>query len=202
LRIEEDLRQNGSFETNMSVSFRSLIQGSGSAGNYYVQTVHFSLTDTVLEEIPLEANLQISKKLMSRSECNAAVLPLLNSSGYVCQGQEVLLATAEYKLDRDSQNKLTTGANIAPEKVNEALKAAIETQSDQKRGRAGWPAVLGVGVELRRRGEPDLPCAEWRSFSARFAEDSFGSLHQLCQLPHRRAVAARNARRRGQSRAS
>jgi hypothetical protein len=152
LQIEEDLRQNGSFDSNMSVSFRSLVQGSGSAENNYVQKVHFSLTDIVLEEIPLESNLQISKKLMSRSECDAAVLPLLNSSGYVCQGQEILLATAEFKLDRDSQNKLTTGAHIAPEKVNDALKTAIETQSDQsvveRDGRLYSGSALNYGVEV------------------------------------------------------
>ena len=193
VQIQEDLSRNGSFATNISVSFRSFIKGS--AANNYVERVHFSLTDIMLEEIPLASNLQISKKLMSKSECNAAVLPLLNSTGYVCQGQEILLATAEFKLDRDSQNKLTTGADITPEKVNEALKAAINDAERPKRRRAGWPAVLGVGAELWRRVLPDLSCAEWRSFCARFAEDSFGPVHQLCHLPHHRAVAARNARR-------
>ena len=150
VQIQEDLSQNGSFETKISVSFRSFIKGS--AANNYVERVHFSLTDIMLEEIPLASNLQISKKLMSKSECNAAVLPLLNSTGYVCQGQEILLATAEFKLDRDSQNKLTTGADITPDKVNEALKAAIKTQSHQsvveRDGRLYSGSALNYGVEF------------------------------------------------------
>ena len=150
VQIQEDLSQSGSFETKMSVSFRSFIKGS--AANNYVERVHFSLTDIMLEEIPMASNLQISKKLMSKSECNAAVVPLLNSTGYVCQGQEILLATAEFKLDRDSQNKLTTGADITPDKVNDALKTAIETQSDQsvveRDGRLYSGSALNYGVEF------------------------------------------------------
>jgi hypothetical protein len=150
VQIQEDLSQNGSFETKMSVRFRSFIKGS--AANNYVERVHFSLTDIMLVEIPLASNLQISKKLMSKPECNVAVLPLLNSTGYVCQGQEILLATAEFKLDRNSQNKLTTGADITPDKVNEALKAAIKTQSDQsvveRDGRLYSGSALNYGVEF------------------------------------------------------
>ena len=157
----------------------------------------FSLTDITLEEIPLASNLQISKKLMSKSECfpDAAVLPLLNSTGYVCQGQEILLATAEFKLDRDSQNKLAAGADITPDKVNEALKAAIKTQSDQsvveRDGRLYSGSALNYGVEFY----PTCLAPSGARFARVLPRISFGPLHQLCHLPHHRAVAARNARR-------
>jgi len=59
-QIQEDLSQNGSFATNISVDFRSLVKGG--ADNNYVQRVHFSLTDIQLEEIPLGSNLLIYTK--------------------------------------------------------------------------------------------------------------------------------------------
>ena len=133
------------------------------------------------------SNLQISKKLMSKSECNAAVVPLLNSTGYVCQGQEILLATAEFKLDRDSQNKLTTGADITPDKVNDALKTAIETQSDQsvveRDGRLYSGSALNYGVEFY----PTCLAPSGARFARVLPRNSFGPLHQLCHLPHPRS---------------
>jgi hypothetical protein len=149
-RIQEDLSQHGSFATNVSIDLRSLINGE--ANNNYVQKVHFSLTDILLEEIPLGSNLVIYSKLMNKPECSAAALQELNSGGFVCQGQKILRATAEFKLDRDSQSKLATRVDATPGKVNDALKAAVETQSDQslveREGRLFSGSALTYGVAM------------------------------------------------------
>ena len=148
--IETELRKYGDFATNLSVDFGAMIKGD--AENKYVQKVHFSLNDIELEEIPLGSNLQISTKLMGQPNCNAAVLEQLKAGGYVCQGQKILRATAEYELDRASRNKLTTGADVSAEKINDALKVAIKAQSDQnvveREGRLLSGSALNNGVAV------------------------------------------------------
>jgi hypothetical protein len=149
VRIEQELDQKGSFTSDVSVDLHSFF--TGGVASDYVQKVHFSLTDITLEEIPLVSNFEIQNKLMHNSACNDAVLQMLQSDGYVCQGQEILLATAEFKLDRDTQEKLKVSANLKPE-VNQALKAAIKTQSDQtvveRDGSLYSGSALNYGVEV------------------------------------------------------
>jgi len=150
LRIQADFNQHGSFATEISVDFSALFHGG--VANNYDQKVHYTLSDTTIAEIPLASNKQIETKLMKDPACSEAVLEQLRAGAYVCQPQQILLATAEYKLDRDSQNKLEVDANIAPDQLKEALKIAIKTQSDQtvveKEGRLYSGAALNYGVEV------------------------------------------------------
>ena len=127
--MQADVEHHGRFSTGVTVDF-SLRLG-GDIDDNYAQKVHASLTDIVLEEIPLGANRLILLKLMERPECSKTVTELLKTGGYVCQGQETLQATAEFKLDRNVQSKLTTEGKVTPEELKSILKQAIEAQSHQ-----------------------------------------------------------------------
>ena len=149
--IQEDLSQHGSFATNVSIDLRSLI--SGEANNNYVQKVHFSLTDIVLEEIPLGSNLVIYSKLMNKPAMSAAALQELNSGVVSCvRGRKSCARRPSSNFDRDSQSKLATRVDATPGKVNDALKAAVETQSDQslveREGRLFSGSALTYGVAM------------------------------------------------------
>jgi hypothetical protein len=50
--IEENLQRNGLLATNVMVDFGSLVKST--LGGNYVHKVHFSLTDVVVEELPLD----------------------------------------------------------------------------------------------------------------------------------------------------
>ena len=150
--IQEDLSQHGSFATNVSIDLRSLI--SGEANNNYVQKVHFSLTDILLEEIPLGSNLVIYSKLMNKPECSAAALPgaELRRFSLCVRGRKSCARRPSSNSDRDSQSKLATRVDATPGKVNDALKAAVETQSDQslveREGRLFSGSALTYGVAM------------------------------------------------------
>jgi hypothetical protein len=103
----------------------------GDVESKYIQTVHASLTDVVLEEIPLGPNWRIFSKLMEKPECSKIANELINAGGYVCQGQKTLQATAEYRLGRDVQNKLETDAKLTPDELKHIVKQAIETQAHE-----------------------------------------------------------------------
>ncbi|HEY4405421.1 MAG TPA: hypothetical protein VGN55_12315 [Xanthobacteraceae bacterium] len=148
--MQENLEQNGRFATGVNVDLHWLFKGD--VDNNYVQKVHSSLTDVFLEEIPLGPNWRIFAKLMDKPECNRVAMQYLNAGGYVCQGQKLLRATAEFKLDRDTQNKLATNAKATPEEVNGLVKLAVETQSDQsvveRAGRLFAGSTLKYGVSM------------------------------------------------------
>jgi hypothetical protein len=79
-------------------------------------------------------------------------LQFIHAGGYVCQGQKILRATAEFKLDRDAQSKLGANATATSGDVKEIVKLAVESQSDQavvdKEGRLLAGRALQYGVSM------------------------------------------------------
>jgi len=150
LEMQESLERNGQLATGVKVDVGWLLKGN--LDKNYVVKVHSSLTDVVLDEIPLGTNWLIFAKLMEKPQCNQIAMQYLRAGGYVCQGQKILRATAEFKLDRDAQSKLGANATATPGDVKEIVKLAVETQSDQavvdKEGRLLAGKALEYGVSM------------------------------------------------------
>ena len=76
----------------------------------------------------------------------------IHAGGYVCQGQKILQATAEYKLDLETRKKLATHAKATVEDVNKTMKRAIEAQTGQeveeRSGRLLAGSALKYGVAM------------------------------------------------------
>jgi hypothetical protein len=150
--IEENLQRNGLFATKVMVDFGSLVTGAADAN--YVHKVHFSLTDVVVEELPLDRSSVIYSKLMDDSACNNVALHFVNDAprGYVCQVQKTFKATAEFKFDRDVQNKLEAEAKVTDMEITDKIKQAIETQSNvnvvERDGRLFTGSALTYGVSM------------------------------------------------------
>ena len=148
--MEETLERNGNFATNVKVDFKSVVKGSGDADKNYVRKVHASLTEIVLEEIPLGPSWLIFGKMMTRPECSKIAMDYVYAGGYVCQGQKLLQATAEFKLNLDANSKLATEAKVASDEVKDTVKLAIEAQSNQavvvREGRLFAGKALQYGV--------------------------------------------------------
>jgi hypothetical protein len=146
--MQESLERDGRFTTGVQVG--GLLNGD--VDQNYVVKVHSSLTDVVLEEIPLGANWSIFQKLMEKPQCNKMAMQYIRAGGYVCQGQKMLQATAEFRLDRDAQSKLATHANTTPDDVKDVVKQAIASQSNQgvvdKEGRWFAGTALNYGVSM------------------------------------------------------
>jgi hypothetical protein len=148
--IEENLQRNGHLATSVTVDFGSLVKGA--FDNNYVHRVHFSLTEVVVEELPLDRSSLIYSKLMNEPACNNVALQFVDDAprGYVCQVQKTLKATAEFKLDRDVQNKLEANAKVTD--ITSKIKQAIETQSDvsvvERDGRLFTGSALTYGVSM------------------------------------------------------
>jgi hypothetical protein len=148
--MQESLERNGRFATGVKVDVGWLLNGG--LDNNYVMKVHSSLTDVRLEEIPLGSNWLIFAKLMEKPHCNEVAMRYIHAGGYVCQGQKILRATAEFKLDRDAQSKLAASSKVTADNIKDIVKLAVESQSEQavveKDGRLFAGTALEYGVSM------------------------------------------------------
>ena len=148
--MQQSLARSGRLATGVDIDLGWLIK-TGVDKNYVVK-VQSSLTDVLLEEMPLGPSRLIFAKLMEQSQCNQVAMQYIHAGGYVCQGQKILRATAEYKLDRDAQSKLAAKATAAPGEIKEIVKLAVESQAEQtvidKEGRLFAGKALNYGVSM------------------------------------------------------
>jgi hypothetical protein len=145
-----DALRNGRFSTNFRLDVGAALGGNGGAS--YEQRVHYSLTDAFVEEVSLSHNRMIREKLMLTTSCNQEVLDGFRNGGYICQGQQTLEATAEFKLDRETEKKVEGNVKTTPGAIRDELKRAVETQGDtnvfEREGRLFAGAALKYGVSM------------------------------------------------------
>jgi hypothetical protein len=148
--IERILERKGGLKTDVAVDFGVLF--GATFDDNYVHRVHLSLTDVVVEELPLDRGEDVAVKLMKEPRCDNIAMRFINDAprGYVCQVQKTLKATAEIKLDRDVRDELETSAKVPD--VNGKIKEAIETQTNlsvvERDGRFFTGAALTYGVSM------------------------------------------------------
>jgi hypothetical protein len=146
--MQQDLERNGRLAIAGSLAAGSGFKGK--ADTNYVQKVHSSLTDVMIDEIPLGTNFLIFAKLMEKPECSRVAMQAMSQGGYVCQGQKILQATVKYNLD--NQNNVATSAQANGDGVKDILKVTVETQGDQnsavKKDSAFAGAALNYGVAM------------------------------------------------------
>jgi hypothetical protein len=148
--VQADELRSGQFDTGVKVDLGFLTNGSG--GNSYVQKVHYSLTDVSMREIPLDKTLLLFDKLMAKPECNHAVNAVMRAGGYICQGQQVLHATAEFSISNEDSSKIAAETKAKPEDVKDIVKLAIEAQSNQsvveRSGRLFAGSAMHYGISM------------------------------------------------------
>ena len=148
-KVVADELRSGRFATGVKINFDWLFDGD--VDKNYQQVVHYSLTDTRVYEISLGSNRLVFAKLMSKPGCNDAVMEYIEAGGYVCQAQQVLQATAEFKIELDERSKIAIETK-AKANINDLVKTAIEAQSDQhvveKEGRLLAGSALNYGVSM------------------------------------------------------
>jgi hypothetical protein len=149
-QIEQSLKQSGSFVANIDVALQPMIKGNIDRG--FDQTVHFSLTDILIDEITLGDNGLIYAKLMSKPECNQIAMQLLNSDGYVCQGQQILRARAEIETNRSVSENVAGDAGAMFGGSTDGARSQGTTKTDSKLvehiGLPSADAVLTYGVVM------------------------------------------------------
>ena len=152
--IERILERKGGLATDIAVDFGALF--GGKFGDNYVHTVHLTLTDVVVEELPLDRGEDISVKLMGEPRCGNVAMRFINDAprGYVCQVQKTLK-------DRRDQARSRCAGRAGDRR--EGLRRVQQGQASHrdanqsKRGGARRPVLHRNGVDVWGFNEPHLP---------------------------------------------
>ena len=142
---------SGSYSLGVDVPFKG---GSSLANDSkYHYDIDLSLSKVELSEIPVEINEQILSELLGRKGCRDAVSKLVET-GYVCQGQELLEATALYDFRAVTGDTLSDagsvpagGASVSDLKEAVELKTNVSLQKQAERWRAGTSLKYGVVMD-------------------------------------------------------
>ena len=172
--LRESLERNGRLATDITIDLFAAL--SGEIDTNYVYRVHASLTNVRLFELPLGDADLIFAKLMERPECDKVATRHIRAGRYVCQGQKIFSATAEYKLDREAHRQLTTKGKVSADRVNGLVKGAVEAQSEhgvvEREGRLFAGAALKYGVRM----EPTCLAPPEAYFSRILPSTAFGRM--------------------------
>lgn len=106
------------------------------------ESIHYSLTDVELLEVPLAVNRMIFATLTESPACKAEVDFELASGQFVCQGQTILSATADY--DVRAASKETDSVQVR--QAVSVVKAAIDANAKADSGTSGAKSVAGSGL--------------------------------------------------------
>jgi hypothetical protein len=141
---------SGQFDSGVRVSVEWLFRGDVKK-NYQIN-VQYSLTEVLVREISLGNNRRVFAKMMEKTECSDAVADLIDERGYICQVQQVLEATAEFKIQADEGSKIDIETEGKLGELRDRVKSAIEQQSDQsvveRSGRLLAGSALNYGVSM------------------------------------------------------
>lgn len=149
-KVVADELYSGRFATGVQIDLEWLLKGE--VDKNYQANVHYSLTDVLVHEISLGNNRRVFAKMMAKRECNEEVMELINAGGYVCQAQQVLQATAEFKIELDERSKIAIETKAKTDEIKDIVKLAIEAKSDQgvveRSGRLLAGSALNYGVSM------------------------------------------------------
>jgi hypothetical protein len=141
---------SGQFDSGVRVNVEWLFKGDVNK-NYQIN-VQYSLTDVLVHEISLGNNRRVFAKMIEKPECSDAVADLIDERGYICQVQQVLEATAEFKMQADEGSKIDIETENKLGELKDRVKSAIEQQSDQsvveRSGRLLAGSALNYGVSM------------------------------------------------------
>jgi hypothetical protein len=152
LELREDISRSGNFNTDIGLNLRGLISINANAESDYVAHVKYALSDTKTDEISTEQGKGAFTSLMNRPSCSASAHEYLNSDGYVCQVIRIFSATAEYKLDSVTSQKLATASEDKLQAAKDAMKQAVDQRNSEasvvKDGRLFSGRGLQYGITL------------------------------------------------------
>ena len=110
-----------------------------------IKSVSFTLNDVSVLEVSIENLRAISAALQDKPGCGDSVVRYIKAGKHLCQGQQVLKATATYTIE----NKREVSGEIAA-KLNDAIHATI----DPKASFDGKTVTTGKGLFYGMRLAP------------------------------------------------
>jgi len=156
IKMLADVLERGTYALDLKLDLSALGHGSAKAADEFSRKVKFTLSDVKLFELDLRNSRYIFDKMLEDKYCEQAVREVLSASGYVCQGQGILQASAEYSIN--AEEAINADAEIEPAKqmvhnvIKDAVKDAVQEQQKvtvlEKSGRLQTGSSLHYGIVM------------------------------------------------------
>jgi hypothetical protein len=156
IKMLADVLEKGSYALDLKLDLSALGGGNAKAADEFSRKVKFTLSDVKLFELDLRNSRYIFDNMLEDKYCEQAVGEVLNASGYVCQGQGILQASAEYSIN--AEEAVNADAEIEPAKeilkevIKDAVKDAVREQQKvtviEKSGRLQTGSSLHYGIVM------------------------------------------------------
>ena len=131
--ISEELRK-----VTVSIDARLPEMAQSKSDASLLQAVNYQLDDVKVLEVSIEELADIATELQKRPGCQSAILQYLKAGEYVCQVQQVLLASANYKVSTEA---IANGSGSL-----DRILQVINTSIDPNARITGSTKVTGTGL--------------------------------------------------------
>ncbi|HET9538320.1 MAG: hypothetical protein ABWY13_14420 [Mesorhizobium sp.] len=131
--ISEELRK---VSLGIDAKIPEMAQSTSDAS--LLQAVNYQLDDVKVLEVSIEELSNIATELQKRPGCQASILEYLTAGEYVCQVQQVLMASANYTVSTEA---LAKGVGTL-----DAVLSAITANIDPNARLTGSTKVTGTGL--------------------------------------------------------
>jgi hypothetical protein len=153
-------------------------QVSDAIGSDQSESVRYSLNDVKLLEIPLSSNRNIFAELVKDQNCRQEVDYQLGNGEFVCQGQTILAASAEYEVRTASG---LSGA-AATEHALRAVKGAVEANTQTEITRSGDKLTSGEALHYGVKVNPSCITPPHGRFARRLPRNGFDRFMNFVKL--------------------
>jgi hypothetical protein len=153
-------------------------QVSDAIGSDQSESVRYSLNDVKLLEIPLSINRTVFATLVSDESCKQEVDYQLNNNEFVCQGQTILAASAEYEVQ--SASGMSNAA--ATEQALQAVKGAVEANTNTEVIRSGAKLTSGTSLDYGIKVNPTCIAPPHARFARRLPRNGFDRFMNFVKL--------------------
>lgn len=139
----------GTYVSKIKAKSGQMIGGNSSVDDQRSIKVHYELTNVRIYEIPVDSSKTLYDQLMNSKNCSDVVTNYLNLPGYICQDLQLLVASASFKLNSESE----TGANLdldTEKAVASDFEAATNVHLTNEEGKSTTGQGLQWGMRMAR----------------------------------------------------
>jgi len=158
----------GTYVSKLKAATDKMIGGNGSVDDKRSIKLNYELTNVHVYEMDVDSSKIILDQLMNTKDCGDIVSKYLNVSGYICQDIQLLVASALFKFNSETD----TGASLDSDTKNalaSEIEAATNVRLSDNEGRSTTGEGLEWGIQMARL----CVTPNWARFQRTFPRNNF-----------------------------
>lgn len=163
------LTLQGTYGSKMEAKTGQLIGGRSSVDDQRVTKLNFKLTNVRIRQIDVDSGKKVLDKLMNSPNCSDTVIKYWHLGGYICQDTQLLIATAIF--DSDSESNTVASLDLDTQKsLASEIEAKTGVRLTDTEGRS--TSTTGEGLQWGMQIPPLCITPPWARFPRTFPRTS------------------------------